>query len=137
MKIFFFLTLFAFSAQAADINIHNLYVWPALDKKHPTTFYFDIKNNSNNIDYLIGAEIIDHPEVNISINKTVIEQNIARIIYIDQLAIPANSEIKLAPIGIYLICKNFPSEIKDLKMKLIFKKQVIIINFNQILTKPS
>ena len=117
---------FALPAAAGSLTISDLSI--RLGKN--SSVYFTINNISNNIDYLIGAELIGHPEVIVTINKTVIEKGVARIITINKLAIPANYSVKLEPIGIYLVIKNL--ERKNLnkqgyKVKFFFKEAGNII----------
>ncbi len=133
MKKILLVILFAFSAQATDIKISDIYIRPALSKNHATTLYLNIENTSNEIDYLIGAELTDNPEARISINKTVIEKNIARIINIDKLAIPPRSLVKLAPLGIYLVIKNGTSS-DALKIRFIFRNHTSLVFVKGLLT---
>lgn len=116
---------------ASDLTISDLSIrWGK-----NSAIYLTINNLANKMDYLIGAEVIGHPEAIVSINKTVIEKHIARIIKINKLAIPPNYSVKLAPIGIYLVIKNLEqknSNPGNNKIKLSFQEAgSIIVYINQ------
>lgn len=121
-KFILFIYIFlALPVIASDLTISDLSIrWGK-----NSSVYFTINNLTNNMDYLIGAEVVGHPEAIVSINKTVIEKHIARIIKINKLAIPPHYSVKLAPIGIYLVIKNLDqknSNPKDHKIKLFFEE---------------
>ncbi|MEK6733818.1 MAG: hypothetical protein AABY27_01785 [Pseudomonadota bacterium] len=119
---------FSITARASDINIFNLQVRKAYTDGATTTIYFDINNNSDEINYLLDAEIINCPTCKVTINKTVIEKNVARIITINRLAIPANSSINLAQKRIYMVIKNLGLARKPHRIKLIFQDQEVILD---------
>ena len=105
---------------AQDIIISDVKIRPALQASHPTTIYLNIENISDQLDYLSEVKIIGYPDAIASINKTVIEKNVARVIHIDRLAIPPHSKISFAPGGIYIIATNL-SAIKELTLQVTFK----------------
>lgn len=113
-KIYLFLFLFISSFSKAEIiEIQNVTFRKTKDS---VTIYMDIYNNSNEIFYLIGK----HLDYSFKIYKTVIDNNIAKIINIDRLIIPANSKINLMPLGIYLVVKDFKLE-QNLPIYLLFQ----------------
>ncbi len=124
--LYFFIIIFlSFTTLAETLKISNVKIITAFKYTYPSTVYLTIENSSNELDYLIGAELLEHPKAYITINKTVVEKKIARIININQLAIPANSTVTLSPLGIYLIIKNLdPNSFNkhDYKIKFFFKK---------------
>ena len=113
--------LLALSALADDLTISDLSIrWGK-----NSAIYLTFNNVSNNIDYLMGAEVVGHPEAIVSINKTVIEKHIARIITINKLAIPAKYSVKLAPMEIYLVIKNLEKKSvtqENYKIRFFFKE---------------
>lgn len=127
LLIIFIALLFSCLVKADDnLKIHDLIIKQAIDSNHPATIYLNIENLGNKLDYLLAVEIADHPEAIVTINKTVIEQNVARIIKIDRLTIPAESTINLAPLGIYLVARNLPAT-QSIKIKFIFSNAQEVI----------
>lgn len=133
MKLIILVCSFIFfissSAIAEDLSIKNVHIRSAIEDGYLTTLYLSIENKSNEIDYLIGAEIMDYPDLVVSINKTVIEKTIVRIINIDRLAIPPQSTVTLAPLGIYIVIKKLPLKAlksRPLEMRFFFKNKGII-----------
>jgi copper(I)-binding protein len=108
------------------LGVNNLQIRRAAGEGYPTTMYLDIENDSDQLDYLLGVEIVDHPESKAIINKTVIEQGIAKIVKIDRLIIPADSKIKLSPLGIYIVVSDLTRDQKDIRIKFIFKSAEVI-----------
>ncbi len=99
------LLVIASVSKAEIIDIKNV----SLKKtKSSITIYMDIYNNSNSVFYLVAKNL----DPRFKIFKTVIDNDIAQIIEIDRLVIPDNSKISLAPLGIYLVVKNFSAEQK-------------------------
>ena len=128
IRFIFILLILPCFAHGKSINIENITVKPALAEGYSTSIYLDITNEKSTLDYLTKVEIIGHPEAKARINKTVIDKNIARIINIDRLIIPANSKVKLAPIGIFIRVTNLPFNIsKNLKIKLSFMNEEAIV----------
>ena len=93
---------------AQDIIISDLKTRPALQAGYPTTIYLNIENTSDQLDYLTDVKIIGYPNAIVTINKTVIEKNVARVIHIDRLAIPQHSKVSLSPRGIYIVATKLP-----------------------------
>lgn len=103
----------------------------AIDDNHLTTIYFNIINQTKELEYLVNAEIVDYPEAKLSINKTVIDAGVARIIKIENLIIPSKSTISLKSLRIFLAVKNYPKATKNCKIKFNFTKgQSIYANIN-------
>jgi copper(I)-binding protein len=128
MRIFIviLLSLF-FTIVKADENIviRDLVVKPAINQNHLTTIYLNIDNLSNQLDYLLAVSVVDHPDAIVTINKTVIEKNVARVIKIDRLALPGHSTVNLAPIGIYIVINSQTEKLfvhKPVKLEFIFAK---------------
>ena len=124
MKKLIIFLLLPYLAWADSLSVSNIQLRPSLQLGYPTTIYLTINNPNNQLDYLVGVEIVNHPHASVSINKTVIEKNIARIIHIDRLAIPPNSTVSLAPLGIYLVAQNLSPNFRDnkpIQLKFIFK----------------
>lgn len=125
-----FCLLFSLLCKANEnVAINHLYSKYIGDKNNSLVIYGVMNNISNQLDYLLGLEVVGHPEIEVTINKTVIEQNVARIIKIDRLAIPAESSVSLTPLGIYLVTTKFPEEllkVGKIKIKFIFSQYAII-----------
>lgn len=127
-KIFslFFIVLFPLFSKA--IIIDDLRIMQAKGNNYPAVVYLTLENDCDNLEYLLGIEVIDHPESKSIISKTVIEKNVARIIKIDRLAIPDHSKINLAPIGIYIVIHNLNSS-SSIDLKFTFKNAgEVIVN---------
>lgn len=134
MKLIILVCSFIFfvsgSVIAEDLSIKNVHIRSAIEDGYLTTLYLSIENKSNEIDYLIGAEIIDYPDLVVSVNKTVIEKTIVRIINIDRLAIPPKTTVTLAPLGIYIVIKKLPLKVlksRPLEMRFFFKNKGIVL----------
>lgn len=132
MRIFIisFLIILSIANQSYAIKIDHLKIRPALKPGHLTSFYLNIENDNAELDYLLSVKIIDQPNTEVQIRKTVIEKNIARIIKIDRLIIPAHTTVNLAPLGIYLISTgDLNNKTKTLKLEFNFKNAgKIVIN---------
>lgn len=103
-RICLLLILFiAISSQAEMVEVNNVR-YRKLNNN--ITIYMDINNNSDQLLYLLGAQIEKEPNFTFKISKTVIDNNIAKIIEINRLVIPAKAKVSLAPLGIYLVVKN-------------------------------
>ncbi len=125
-----FIILLPFISKGVDIS--NINIRSSIKQNYPTTIYLNIENDSNQLDYLLNIEVMEQPQSSATINKTVIEQNVARIIKIDRLAIPAHSKIKLAPLGIYIVINKL-LDTSSIKLKFTFKHagEVITITKNK------
>ena len=121
MRIFIVILLslfFTIVKADEDIVIHDLIIKQAINQNHLTTIYLNIDNSSDELDYLLAVRVIDYPDAVVTINKTVIEKNVARVIKIDRLALPAHSTVKLAPLGIYIVINNLPAKERNIPIKL-------------------
>lgn len=119
MKLLAISLLFSFQAEA--IIIDNLRIRPAVSNGYLTSFYFDLTNSSDSLDYLLKVELVDHQESDFRISKTVIEKGIARVIKIDRLAIPSYTKVNLEPTGIYVVLNNLsPQFIEEKRAKIKF-----------------
>ncbi|MCT4634946.1 MAG: copper chaperone PCu(A)C [Rickettsiales bacterium] len=124
--LLFFIALFPFISKA--IIIDDVRIMQAEGNNYPAVVYLSLENDSDNLEYLVGVEVIDHPESKAIISKTVIEKNVARIIKIDRLAIPDYSKISLDPIGIYIVIHNLDSS-SPIDLKFTFKNAgEVIVN---------
>ena len=126
-----FIILFPIIAKAS-LSVNDINIRPALKANYPTTIYLAIDNDTNQLDYLLSVEIMDQQNSTATINKTVIEKNVARIIKIDRLAIPPNSKIDLAPFGIYIVANNF-YKAETIKIRFVFKNAGEIIKIVPLL----
>jgi len=116
-KLVLVVLLFISSISLASENIEINNINSRYFKNNSTlVIYCNFINKADKLDYLLNLEIIDHPEAIATINKTVIEQNIARIIKIDRLAIPAHSTVNLNPLGIYIVIHNL-TELNGIRIK--------------------
>jgi copper(I)-binding protein len=127
-RLILILLFLPFLAQADNIIIRDMQVRKAISPNHPTTIYLTIDNLANEIDYLLEVEVNGLPA---TIRKTVIEKNIARIIKIDRLGLPAKSTVFLAPMGIYIVVNDPVSE--PVSLKLFFHNAGVI--YKQKLSK--
>lgn len=122
------LIILLFSANAFSIetiNINNITFKKINDES--IVLYAEIQNLSDKVEYLLDVEAKGFSEG--KIQKTVHEDNVARVIKIDRLAIPANSTIFLKPKGVYILINNLPkspSIFKDIKIKFKFANFAII-----------
>lgn len=124
--LLFFIALFPFISKA--IIIDDVRIMQATGNNYPAVVYLSLDNDSDNLEYLMGVEVIDYPKSKAIISKTVIEKNVARIIKIDRLAIPDYSKIHLAPIGIYIVIHNLDSS-SPIDLKFNFKNAgEVIVN---------
>jgi copper(I)-binding protein len=120
-RLILILLFLPFFANAENIIIHDINVRKAISPKHPTTIYLSIDNLASEIDYLLEVEVNGFPA---TIRKTVIEKNIARIIKIDRLGLPAKSTVFLVPMGIYIVVNySVPDPIR---LKLTFNNAGVI-----------
>lgn len=123
-----FLIILLFSANSFGIeaiNINNITFKKINDES--IVLYAEIQNSSDNVEYLLSVEAQGFSEG--KIQKTVHEDNVARIIKIDRLTIPANSTVFLKPKGVYVLLNNLPkspSIFKDIKIKFNFANLAII-----------
>jgi copper(I)-binding protein len=122
MKKFLLLLFIPYLSLATSINVENIQVREPFKPNSPLTIYLDIVNNADQLDYLIGAEIIAPagPAIpkNGAINKSIIDKAIAKTIQINRLVIPANTKVSLAPLGIYIASYDYQ---KNSKLKLVFE----------------
>lgn len=125
-----FIYFISYSVFAEDLSIKNVKIRPAIEDVASATIYLSIENKSNQIKYLLGAQVIGYPNSIVNINKTVIEKTISRIIKIDRLAIPSQSTINLLPLGIYMVIKKIPLEVyksKTIDIRFIFENNEIVM----------
>lgn len=123
--LLFFISLFPFFSRA--IIIDDVSIMQA-EGNYPAVVYLSLENDIDSLEYLMGVEVVNHPESKAIISKTVIEKNVARIIKIDRLAIPDYSKIQLAPIGIYIVIHNLDSS-SQIDLKFTFKNAgEVIVN---------
>jgi len=129
-KIIFFL-FFPYIAYADDLKISNINMRSPAGDNYPASIYLNIDNQSDKLYYLLGIEILDHPNTQAKISKTVIEKTIARVITIDRLVIPSKMQVKLSPLGIFIMVKNLPKinspKPLELKIKFIFNDNIVLI----------
>lgn len=122
----FLIVLLPFISNA--IIIDDVRIMQATGNNYPAVVYLSLENDSDDLEYLMGVEVIGHPESKAIISKTVIEKNVARIIKIDRLAIPDSSKINLTPIGIYIVIHNLNSS-SPIDLKFNFKNSgEVIVN---------
>ena len=122
IKAFFLFLLLPCFANA-HVNVTDIKIKPALMAGYPTTVYFSLENDSDQLDYLLEVKSINFPSSKITIHKTIIEKNIARIIQIDRLSIPAHTKLNSLPLKIYLVIEEIPTDARDLKLKFIFANE--------------
>lgn len=131
--LFIFIVLCSFNA-FAEVKISDVSIRKGPKSDYPVTIYLKIHNTGEKLDYLLGAQIIESESSIVSVNKTVIERGVARIIRINQLALPAKSIINLSPQGIYLVARNINSFMltnSKLSIKFCFKYSAsITYNFS-------
>lgn len=109
---------------AASINIENVQVREPFKPGAPLTIYLDIANNTDQLDYLIGAQMVTKA----NINKSIIEKGIAKTIQINRLAIPANTKVSMSPLGIYVVSYDYQN---NNKLQLFFENSgEVIINIS-------
>lgn len=133
IRILISLLVFFASTALAEIKISDEFVRIGYKEDYPTTIYLKLHNIGNQLDYLLGAQVINNQNANVTINKTVIEKGVVRIIRINQLTLPANSIVELAPQGIYLVVRNI-NKFKLSAIRLYFKYAgaiTYIINKNE------
>ena len=59
----------------AHVNVTDIKIKPALMAGYPTTVYFSLENDSDQLDYLLEVKSINFPSSKITIHKTIIEKN--------------------------------------------------------------
>ena len=108
---------------ASEIEIKNIWVRDAIHSVAITSLYFTIKNNTGETRFLtkIDSEKIGY----LGIKKTIIENNIARIIDIKKVAIPPFSQVEFKPGEIFLMLADF-AEIKGAIFHFYFEDGKII-----------
>lgn len=102
------------------ILLHNVEIRSALSLGYPTSIYFTLENKGDELDYLMSVVLVDYPEIKTTINKSIFEKKIVRIIKIDRLALPAHSNLNSHPLHIYIMAEGLPVYTKSLKLKFIF-----------------
>ena len=110
------------------IILHDIEVRSALAEGYPTSIYFIIENKGEILDYLMSVELIDYPKIKTTINKSIFEKKIARIIEINRLALPANTMVTSHPLHIYIIATGIPPATKKLNLKFIFASGLEIVS---------
>ena len=102
-----------------------------------TTIYVDINNFSKLNDSLIR---IDSPiSPNIFLKKTVIENDVTRVVSVDKVMIPSETKVKLAPGGIYGFALNLNNVLADkekVKLYFTFEKVGVIAVDGIVLNDP-
>ncbi len=104
----------------AETNITSIKIRPSLQLNYPTTAYFSLENNSNEPDYLLEVKLVSYPNSKVTLNKTVIENNIAHIIKIDRLSIPALMKLSSEEIKVYLVIESAPIKLNKIEFEFIF-----------------
>lgn len=125
-NIVLIILLFSANAFATEaININNI-TFRKINEES-IVLYAEIQNLSDNVEYLLNVEAQGFSEG--KIQKTVHEDNVARVIKIDRLTIPANSTVFLQPKGVYILLNNLPRSLsifKTIKIKFKFANLEII-----------
>jgi copper(I)-binding protein len=83
------------------ITLKNLWMRPTLGELKMSTLYLTMASTLAETDYLltIKSEIADY----VGIEKTIVEDNIASLIDVKKIAIPANNSVEFAPGQIHVI----------------------------------
>ena len=104
------------------IEIENAAVLEVPSVQKTTAAFMNIKNNSSDDDFLIGAET-DAAEV-CELHEMVMEGEVMRMQKLDSVEIPEGKSIELKRGGIHLMLIHLKKEIKageSIKLKLLFK----------------
>jgi copper(I)-binding protein len=117
------LTTFSTIACAQDIEISKIWAREAMVSNGHSAVYLEIANNSNENDTLISAGTPIAGDT--QIHNTVIKDNIASMIHLSELEIPANSVVIFKPKSLHIMLMKLRHDIKvgdSFPMELIFKK---------------
>jgi copper(I)-binding protein len=86
--------------------------------------YLSLENSSDITDYLLQVEVNQKQAF---IEKTIVEKNIAHIIRINRLVIPAKTIVELKPLGIYIAVKDLYKMQDRVNLKLTFNNHYKIL----------
>lgn len=118
--LFFYLIAFNISAdEKKDIKIYNLHIQPNFAKLNFLTLYLTIENNTNKTDFLL--KITSNFAKYCKIQKTIIENNIASVVAIEKISIPAKSKISFDPGSIHIYIKDLEKKTLNIGDKIKFK----------------
>ena len=98
-----------------------------IDEAVLVSLYFNIYNQSEQVDYLMSVQTNVGNKINIA--KTVKINGINKSVFIEKVAIPPKTEVKFQPMGIYLVIGELNNKIKKgdrIKVKLSFAKAGLI-----------
>jgi copper(I)-binding protein len=115
-------------AQENIIKIKEAKIRLPMGSLKSTAAYMTIENMSDNQDVLKSV----YTDINriCEIHKTVISNNIHTMVKIDNLTIPANSNVMLAPKGLHVMLIDLVKDLKEddkVKLKLEFEKSGDVI----------
>ena len=103
------------------LEVRDAWIRVPIEGAFSASLYFKIYNSSIKTDYLINVEVDISEQV--QIYKTVKYNGVSKSIEIEKVALPAKTEVKFEPMGIYLLMSNFNNKITKgdkIKFKLIF-----------------
>jgi copper(I)-binding protein len=123
MRHIIFVIFLLFSANLAyagdNILLEEAWARPASAGNH-SAVYLDINNKGSASDTLIDVttEVAEHS----SIHKSIVENDIAQMITVDKLAIPAHNIVKFTPGGLHIMICDLKQDLKlGDKISLVFK----------------
>jgi copper(I)-binding protein len=108
--------------EGISLDIENVWARPSMGN-NTSAIYMDIKNPNDTNDVLVSVECSVAKDV--MLHKTVKEQEIATMVHLDKLSIPAQTEIKLSPGGIHIMLSNLVKQLEvgdRFNLKLVFLK---------------
>jgi len=117
------ITLFAFSFSAPKIVIKNPWVMEPPPGPNTTMMGMTIVNEGDESDYLIGAKTDIAKRV--EIHKTVIENDVAKMIPQKKVEIPPKGKVEFKHHGYHIMIIGLKKKIKEgdkVKVELLFEK---------------
>ncbi len=109
------------------LSVSDGWVRAPIDEAVLVSLYFNIYNQSEQVDYLMSVQTNVGNKINIA--KTVKINGINKSVFIEKVAIPPKTEVKFKPMGIYLVIGELNHKIKKgdrIKVKLSFAKAGLI-----------
>lgn len=122
------LSLLSLNAFAGDIMVKDAWVREAPPTSKTTAAYLQLHNHTKENINLLKAE---SPQFNkVEIHNTIIENNVAKMVEIDKLEIPAGKMVELKPKGLHIMLIEAksgvsPKEGETVDVKLSFSNQQV------------
>jgi len=85
--------------------------WARATPGDMSALYFNITSDYNDTDYLISAE--SDVAGFCDIHKTVVENNVSRMVHVDKAAIPSGGKVEFKPGSLHIMLMNLKKPLKE------------------------